>query len=563
MINYRIYVVYIAILWYIHSHLILSGGFMKVIFIYCLLFVYTYSTNITIGTISPYQSDTDLEQINQGTKEVSDILAFEMNLINLIVKELEKDGDTVVIKHIEIGNRENSLIKGVVDMVISSYSIESKRLIELDFTTPYFENKGLSLIVRNDSDIIDISDITNASNVGYMRDTTSEKYIENKPWQKKYIGSILTAIEEIKNNKLDAYIGDFIELQYYARIDKNLKILNIIPNKHKDYYAIAVKKDNTLKNRLNEILFENMVKINILKNKWIDDSLYSYNQLNKINPIIKQLKFTILILGLISIVGFIMILLGIYFVTHNKQSLKSLQQNLDEQIDTLNNQQTDMVKIQENTSKMIQLIKVDILNRDGIIEAGIDIFKTAKKEIYYIGSAGFSAINKEWLETLNKFIVNENTRLIRIVDLPRDGTKYFKDEEDYIHYLVWLIQRAAALDKYPTQLRLYTTRRAPLWSKGYIRIFKDKQSVLVFTGSRKSGNLIIDNVDDFLQTAQEMKSGAKELKKQSILNDYFQYSQKTENKKAILDNLIIHIQDNFDIFDETYLETQIRLFLST
>jgi len=535
---------------------------MKTILVYFLFFIYISADNITIGTSYNYQNNNDLKKINQGIKEVPDIIGFEINLINLITRELEKNGDTVTLKNIESGNRANSLDNNLTDMIISSYSIEPKRLSEIDFTIPYFENKGLSIIVNKDSNIIDISGITDASNVGYIKKTTAEDYIEDKPWNKIRVEDILTAIEQINNKQLDAYIGDFIELQYYARMDKNLKILNIIPSKKKDYYAIGLRKDNPLKERLNDILFNNMEKINILKNKWIDDSLYSYNQLNKINPIIKKLQYTILILGIISMVGFIMILLGIYFVANNKQSLKSLQKNLDKQIDTLNIQQIEMATIQENTSKMIQLIKVDILNRDGIIEAGIDIFRTAKKEIYYIGAAGFSSTSKEWLKTLNKFIKDENTILIRIVDLPRDGKKYFRDEEDYMHYLVWLIQRAAALDRYPHRIRLYTTRRAPLWSKGYIRIFKDKKSVLVFTGSRKSGNLIIDNVDDFHQTAQEMTSGAKELKKQNILDDYFKYKEQSENKKAILDDLILRIQENFDILDENHLETEIRRFLT-
>lgn len=533
---------------------------MKVIFIYILLLFSLSAENITIGTTHNYKNN--LEKINQGQVKVSDIIGFEMNLIDLIARELKKNGDTVSVKNIGSKNRKDSLTEGVIDMIISSYSITPDRLLDLDFTTPYFENKGLSFIVRSDSDITNISDLNSNSKIGYIEKTTADTHLENKNWNKVKVDNISIALEKIKNNHLDAYIGDFIQLQYYARVEKNFKILNIIPTKQKDYYAIALKKDSPLTKKLNNILFNNMVKINILKNKWIDDSLYSYNQLNKINPIINKLQRTIIILLIISGVGFFMIFLWIYFVSKNKQSIKSLQRNLDTQIKTLKSQQKDMTKIQENTSKVIELIKVDILKKDGIIQSGIDIFKTAQKEIYYIGAAGFSSTNKEWLSALNNFIKNENTTLIRIVDLPKDGRKYFKEEEDYIHYLTWLIQRAAALEKFPSRIRLYTTRRAPLWSKGYIRIFKDNKSVLVFTGSRKSGNLIRDNVDEFHQTAQDMKSGGDELTKKIILEAYFKYSQYSKKKQLILDNIILSIQENFDDVDENAIRRNIRQFLT-
>jgi ABC-type amino acid transport substrate-binding protein len=523
-------------------------------YIYILLLLSSYlSATIRIGSVY------DMDKSNNA---VSDIAGFEKDLINLISTELTKTGENVTLVKIKQSQRVNKLKNNEVDIVLSSLSITNNRLEDIDFSNSYFENIGLSLIAKKNHEI-DINDMSD-SKIGYINFSTANNYINSNRLMGQEVKNIEEAISKIKHNKIDAYLGDFINLQYYQKIDEQIIILHTYPSKQKDFYAIGIQKGNQkLKKEINDILFNNMVKINVLERKWIDSDLHSSNQLSKIDPIIKNLEDAIDTLDYIVYAFVIVIIILLYVAMKNKKVMRDLQVDMDIQIKTLKKQKNEMGNlldiISSKTSKVIELIKVDILRNDEIAKAGIDIFNTAQKEVYYIGAGGFSSDNVKWREALNKFIKNEKTKLIRIVDLPTDRENYF-DDKQCVSYLMWLIQRAAALESYPRNIELYNTRAAPLWMKGYIRIFQDDKKALVFTGDHQTGNLISENISDFYNTAKNMKT-AQSLTKDDILNDYFDYKSINQEKKDILDNLISYVKSNFTNPDGYEIRKKIEEYL--
>jgi hypothetical protein len=209
------------------------------------------------------------------------------------------------------------------------------------------------------------------------------------------------------------------------------------------------------------------------------------------------------------------------------------------------------------TSSLLNVINADVLENDKVRNKGIEFFQTAK-EIHYIGAGGFSAQNAQWRKELNSFISKEDTKLIRIVDLPTNPKKYFKDEE-VINYFTWLILRAVILDCYSEKVYLYNSRHAPLWKTGFVVMIKDDQEMLVFTGGvTKSGNIATKNIEKFITTIEFMK--IEPLTLEDILNNYFRYYDLDDNTQRLIARTMSGNKPNIENPTENFIKKNIREF---
>lgn len=160
-----------------------------------------------------------------------------------IAKEIASSmGKKLEIKDVAFDSIINELKSGKADMALAGMSITEERLKEVDFSTPYVESRQI-VMVNNNSQITSINDIFNkkiAVQLGSIADITLSNDYDNLDLsrQKKY----LSMTEDLKREKVDCIVMDYLPAKEIIKNNKDLKILE--GELFSDTYGIAVKKDN-------------------------------------------------------------------------------------------------------------------------------------------------------------------------------------------------------------------------------------------------------------------------------------------------------------------------------
>lgn len=189
-----------------------------------------------------------------------------------IAKEIASAlGKKLVIKDVYFDAIINEIKSGKADFALAGMSVNEERKKQVDFSNTYISSKQI-VIVRNDSDIKNISQINNkkiAVQLGTIADSyvTDNNITKDIVRQKKY----LSMAEDLKAGKVDLIIMDELPGKKIVENNENLIILDGFV--FKDNYAIAVKKGNTqLLNKINEV-------IDNLKNSGkIDEYILEYSK---------------------------------------------------------------------------------------------------------------------------------------------------------------------------------------------------------------------------------------------------------------------------------------------
>ncbi|MGN1341659.1 MAG: ABC transporter substrate-binding protein [Bacilli bacterium] len=179
-----------------------------------------------------------------------EIVGVDVDIAKEIAKEL---GKKLVIKDVAFDSIINEVKTGKADFGAAGISYSDERAKEVDFSINYSVSKQV-VIVKDDSNIKsnnDIFDKSIAVQLGSIADTfISEKYPNaNIIRQKKY----LSAIEDLKNDKVDCVVMDELPAKEIIASNSGLKILpGSLTN---DSYGMIVKKGNTeLLNTINTVL---------------------------------------------------------------------------------------------------------------------------------------------------------------------------------------------------------------------------------------------------------------------------------------------------------------------
>ncbi len=189
-----------------------------------------------------------------------------------IAKEIASAlGKKLVIKDVYFDAIINEIKSGKADFALAGMSVSEERKKQVDFSNTYIISKQI-VIVRNDSDIKNISQINNkkiAVQLGTIADSyvTDNNITKDIVRQKKY----LSMAEDLKAGKVDLIIMDELPGKKIVENNENLIILDGFV--FEDNYAIAVKKGNTqLLNKINEV-------IDNLKNSGkIDEYILEYSK---------------------------------------------------------------------------------------------------------------------------------------------------------------------------------------------------------------------------------------------------------------------------------------------
>ena len=198
----------------------------------------------------------------------NEIVGVDVEIAKEIASAL---GKKLVIKEVYFDAIINEIKSGKSDFALAGMSVNEERKKQVDFSHTYIISKQI-VIVRNDSDIKNISQINNkkiAVQLGTIADSyvTDNNITKDIVRQKKY----LSMAEDLKAGKVDLIIMDELPGKKIVENNENLIILDGFV--FEDNYAIAVKKGNTqLLNKINEV-------IDNLKNSGkIDEYILEYSK---------------------------------------------------------------------------------------------------------------------------------------------------------------------------------------------------------------------------------------------------------------------------------------------
>lgn len=173
-----------------------------------------------------------------------------------VAKEIaNRMGKKLVIKDVAFDSIINEVKSGKADIGAAGISYTEERSKQVDFSNDYFTSK-IVVIVKDNENEADFKDLNNKT-IAVQLGSTADTYVTNNyknstiTRQKKY----LTAIEDLKNDKVECVVMDELPAKEILQKNSNLKILsNVLSTEN---YGMVVKKNNKeLMNVVNEVIEE-------------------------------------------------------------------------------------------------------------------------------------------------------------------------------------------------------------------------------------------------------------------------------------------------------------------
>lgn len=184
--------------------------------------------------------------------ENNDIVGVDVEVAKEIANRM---GKKLVIKDVAFDSIINEVKSGKADIGAAGISYTEERSKQVDFSNDYFTSK-IVVIVKDNENEADFKDLNNKT-IAVQLGSTADTYVTNNyknstiTRQKKY----LTAIEDLKNDKVECVVMDELPAKEILQKNSNLKILsNVLSTEN---YGMVVKKNNKeLMNVVNEVIEE-------------------------------------------------------------------------------------------------------------------------------------------------------------------------------------------------------------------------------------------------------------------------------------------------------------------
>ena len=180
----------------------------------------TPATSVTAGDAANAKLTIGIsfDQPGLGLKTGNSFSGFDVDTAIYVAKELGVDSNAIAWREADPADRENLLINGDVDLVLSTYSITPERQQKVDFAGPYFTAHQDLLIRRNDVSITG-PDRLDGKKLCSVAGTTSAELIK-----KKYLGRIdllplikfSDCVTALANGNVDAVTTDDVILAGFA-----------------------------------------------------------------------------------------------------------------------------------------------------------------------------------------------------------------------------------------------------------------------------------------------------------------------------------------------------------
>ncbi|ABO34682.1 amino acid ABC transporter substrate-binding protein, PAAT family [Methanococcus maripaludis C5] len=201
--------------------------------------------------------------------EEGELKGYDIDLMKEIANKMGLEPEFKVYSY---KGAEEALLNGEIDCIPST-TVSPERKERMEFSRAYLQTYMIVAVFEN-SPYTELKDL-NGKKIAVFKDTYSED------WSYSYLGSIdaeLISYEsidklmsDIYSGNLDAVVTDQIHMDYYSE-QNNFESRMISEKMTIVYWAVALKKDNGLQDRINDALFEleQDEALYELKNKWYD-----------------------------------------------------------------------------------------------------------------------------------------------------------------------------------------------------------------------------------------------------------------------------------------------------
>lgn len=185
---------------------------------------------------------------------------FEVDLMTAIGEDM---GYKVEFQTAAFDGLITSLNAGNYDAVISSMTITEERAKSVQFSDKYFQATQ-SLAVKQGSPIKSEADLKGRK-VAVQVATTGQEVVEKMGITPQKYDTAPDALNDLINGGVEAAVIDSPVVAYFIKQNPSKNIVTVSGNFDKEYYGIAVKKDNK----------ELADKINTSLKKLIDNNKYN------------------------------------------------------------------------------------------------------------------------------------------------------------------------------------------------------------------------------------------------------------------------------------------------
>ena len=173
----------------------------------------------------------------------------------------DKLGMKLEIQDVEFGSIVGGVESGKFDIGMAGMTVTEDRKKQVSFSNTY-ANGVQVVIVKADSAIQSLDDITSASKIGVQQDTTGDIYASDTPANGGYGEDAVVryktgadAVQALVSGKVDCVIIDKEPAKSFVQANEGLKILDT--EYTNEDYAIAINKSNTdLLDKINKALDE-------------------------------------------------------------------------------------------------------------------------------------------------------------------------------------------------------------------------------------------------------------------------------------------------------------------
>lgn len=197
------------------------------------------SGKIILGTSADYPPYEFHMEVNGKDK----IVGFDIAIAGEIAKDL---GVELEIKDMEFGGLLADLKTNKVDFVLAGMTPDAERMLEVDFSTIYYNAEHTLIINKKDIDkyagVNDFKGKLIGVQRGAIQEDIAKEQIETP--QIKALGKVTNLMLELKTGKVDAVLVEEPVGAAYVRKNDELYMTNIVFKDEDGGSAVAVNKGN-------------------------------------------------------------------------------------------------------------------------------------------------------------------------------------------------------------------------------------------------------------------------------------------------------------------------------
>lgn len=189
-------------------------------------------------------------------KEGSDVVGFDVDLLDLVAKDLGLEQEVVNIEWAQVTSGAAFKAKKC-DMGMGAMTITPERQAAISITDPYMDATQV-LMVKKDSGIKSLADLR-GKKIGAQSDTTGKKYADDNAKQNGYtvipFNDLAIQTNNVKSGRVDAAINDNGVLYDFVKANPDMEIATEFDTG--EQYGFGALKDGSgpkLVAKFNELL---------------------------------------------------------------------------------------------------------------------------------------------------------------------------------------------------------------------------------------------------------------------------------------------------------------------